>query len=74
VPVVMAGGPKVGTDREVFEFVYDGMQKGAIGINLGRNIWQNNHPVAMAAALNAIIHENSSPKEAEEIFVAAQAL
>ncbi len=67
VPVVMAGGPKVDTDREVFEFVYDGMQKGAIGINLGRNVWQNTHPVAMAAALNAIIHENAAPEEAEKI-------
>ena len=74
VPVVMAGGPKVDTDREVFDFIYDGMQKGAIGLNLGRNVWQNNHPVAMAAALNAIIHEDASPKEAEEIFVAAQVM
>ncbi len=73
VPVVMAGGPKVDTDREVFEFVYDGMQKGAIGINLGRNVWQNTHPVAMAAALNAIIHENATPEEAEKINWAMKA-
>jgi len=38
VPVVMAGGPKVDTNLEVFEFVYDGMQKGAVGVNLGREI------------------------------------
>jgi len=36
VPVVMAGGPKTNSDQEVLEFVYDGMQKGSIGINLGR--------------------------------------
>ena len=35
VPVVMAGGPRVDTEREVFDFVYDGMQNGAIGVNLG---------------------------------------
>lgn len=68
VPVVMAGGPKVDTDREVLEFVYDGMQKGAIGINLGRNIWQNEHPVAMAMALRSIIHEKASVSEAYEIY------
>jgi len=45
VPVVMAGGPKVETELEVFEFVYDGMQKGAAGVNLGRNVWQNDYPV-----------------------------
>jgi putative autoinducer-2 (AI-2) aldolase len=68
VPVVMAGGPKCETELEVFEFVYDGLQKGAIGVNLGRNIWQNPHPVAMASALRAIIHENATPKKAVEIF------
>ena len=68
VPVVMAGGPKTETDREVFEFVHDGMEKGAIGVNLGRNIWQNDHPVAMIKALRAIIHEKASVKEANEIF------
>lgn len=68
VPIVMAGGPKCETEREVFDFVYDGMQKGAIGVNLGRNIWQHNHPEAMAKALYAVIHKNATPKEAEDIF------
>lgn len=68
VPLVMAGGPKVDTDKEVFEFVYDGMQKGAIGVNLGRNIWQNEHPVAMIKALRAIVHENATVEDAVEIF------
>jgi putative autoinducer-2 (AI-2) aldolase len=44
------------------------MQKGAIGVNLGRNIWQNDFPVAMIKAIRAIVHENASPKEAQEIF------
>lgn len=68
VPVVMAGGPKCETELEVFEFVYDGMQRGAIGINLGRNVWQNEHPVAMARGLRAIIHENATAKQAHELF------
>jgi putative autoinducer-2 (AI-2) aldolase len=68
VPVVMAGGPKVDTEREVLEFVYDGMQKGAIGVNLGRNVWQSEHPVAMIKALRAIIHENATAKEANDLF------
>ncbi len=68
VPIVMAGGPKCETELEVFEFVYDGMQKGAIGINLGRNVWQNPHPVAVAKALRAIVHENATAKKAHQIF------
>lgn len=69
VPVVMAGGPKVGSDKEVFDFIYDGMQKGAVGINLGRNIWQNAQPVAMAKALWAIVHGKANANEANDIFV-----
>ena len=38
VPVVMAGGPQCKTELEVFKFVHDGMEKGSIGINLGRNV------------------------------------
>ncbi len=68
VPVVIAGGPKCKSELDVLEFVYDGMQKGAVGINLGRNVWQNAHPVAMARALRAIVHENSTAKEAYQLF------
>jgi 3-hydroxy-5-phosphonooxypentane-2,4-dione thiolase len=68
VPVVIAGGPKCETELEVFEFVYDGLQKGAIGINLGRNVWQGVHPVAIASALRAIVHEKATPKKAYELF------
>ena len=68
VPIVMAGGPKCDTEREAFDFVHDGMQRGAIGLNLGRNVWQHDYPVAMMKALRAIIHENASVKEAVGIF------
>jgi len=68
VPVVMAGGPKVDTELEVFEFVHDGMERGAIGVNLGRNVWQNDHPVAVIKALRAIIHEKATVKESNDIF------
>ncbi|MDP6416505.1 MAG: 3-hydroxy-5-phosphonooxypentane-2,4-dione thiolase, partial [Gammaproteobacteria bacterium] len=68
VPIVIAGGPQVNSEFEVFEFVYDGIQKGAIGVNLGRNIWQNDFPVAMIKAIGAIIHKNTSPKETQELY------
>lgn len=68
VPVVMAGGPKCNSEKEVFEFVHSGLQDGAIGINLGRNVWQDAHPMAMAAALQAIIHKKASVKDAEALY------
>ena len=73
VPVVIAGGPSVDTELEVFEFVHDGLQKGAIGVNLGRNIWQNDHPVAMIRAIRHIVHENASPGEAHKLFQSIKA-
>ena len=68
VPVIMAGGPKCETELEVLEFVHDGIEKGAVGINLGRNVWQSPHPVAMAKALRAIVHDHVSVKQAHEIL------
>jgi putative autoinducer-2 (AI-2) aldolase len=72
VPVIMAGGPKCETDLEVFEFVADGIQKGAVGINLGRNVWQSAQPAAMAKALRAVVHDNASAQQAHEIFKKAK--
>ena len=71
VPVVMAGGPQCETELEVMNFVHDGMQRGAIGINLGRNVWKHPKPVAMMKALHAIVHKKASPQDALDIFHAA---
>ncbi|MGD0451825.1 MAG: 3-hydroxy-5-phosphonooxypentane-2,4-dione thiolase [Candidatus Bathyarchaeia archaeon] len=68
VPVVMAGGPKTETQKEVFDFVYDGIQKGAIGVNLGRNVWQTENPVAAIRGIRAIVHDNYTPQEALDLF------
>jgi putative autoinducer-2 (AI-2) aldolase len=73
VPVIMAGGPKCETELEVLEFVHDGIQKGAVGINLGRNVWQSPNPVAMAKALRAIVHDNAPVKQAHEILKSTKA-
>ncbi|MEO2141485.1 MAG: 3-hydroxy-5-phosphonooxypentane-2,4-dione thiolase [bacterium] len=73
VPVVMAGGPQADTEREVIEFVKDGMDRGSIGINLGRNIWQSEYPVPMIRALRNIIHENGTVDSAQEIFNSVKA-
>jgi putative autoinducer-2 (AI-2) aldolase len=44
------------------------MQCGAIGVNLGRNIWQHQYPVAMIRAIRGIIHESFTAKEAQQLF------
>ncbi len=68
VPIVIAGGPKTETQLEVFDFVYDGIQKGAIGVNLGRNVWQTEHPLAAIRGIRAIVHDGYTAKEANDLF------
>jgi len=73
-PIVVAGGPKLNTEIDVFNLAHNALNEGAIGVDMGRNIWQNEHPVAMIKAIRAIVHENASVKEASEIFKEYKAL
>lgn len=68
VPVVIAGGPKSGTELDALKMAYDAIQKGAVGVDMGRNIWQSPYPVPMIKAVKAVIHEKASPEEAHEVF------
>lgn len=68
VPVVIAGGPKLNTELDVLELTYNAIQQGARGVDMGRNIWQSDFPVAMIKAIRAIVHENATVKEAYELF------
>jgi putative autoinducer-2 (AI-2) aldolase len=68
VPCVVAGGPKLNTEMDAFELTYGAIQNGAVGVDMGRNIWQSPHPVAMIRAIRHIVHENATPKQALELF------
>jgi putative autoinducer-2 (AI-2) aldolase len=68
VPLVIAGGPKLRTDIDALQLAYDALQRGAIGVDMGRNIWQSNNSVAMIRAICQIVHENASVSQAEELF------
>ena len=68
VPVVIAGGPKSGTELDALKMAYDAIQKGAVGVDMGRNIWQSPYPVPMIKAVKAVVHEKASPEEAHEVF------
>ena len=64
VPVVIAGGPKMATERDVLEMTAGAMEAGAIGVSIGRNIFQHRNPTAMVRALSAIVHGGASVEEA----------
>ncbi len=67
VPIVVAGGPKLDTYRDVLELTYNALQAGAIGVDMGRNIWQSSHPAAIIQGVKAIVHQNASVNEAVEL-------
>lgn len=68
VPVIIAGGPKVETTKQLFEMVYDAMSVGAAGTAFGRNVFQSESPEKMTRALVGLIHEKMTPDEALEII------
>lgn len=68
VPVIIAGGPKLATELDALKLTFDAIQAGASGVDMGRNIWQSDHPVAMIKAVKAIVHQNATVKEAHEMF------
>jgi fructose-bisphosphate aldolase/2-amino-3,7-dideoxy-D-threo-hept-6-ulosonate synthase len=64
VPIVIAGGPKANTDKEVIEMCFGAMEAGAKGVTFGRNIFQHQNPPAIIRALKSVILEGKSAKEA----------
>ncbi|MGI8483146.1 MAG: class I fructose-bisphosphate aldolase [Thermomicrobiales bacterium] len=63
-PTIMLGGANRGDIRAVLQDVYDGMQAGAVGIAIGRNIWAHETPAKVVAAMGTIIHGSGSVDEA----------
>ena len=67
VPIVMAGGKKLPT-LEAMTMAYNAVQGGAVGVDMGRNIFQNEDPVAMIKAIGKIVHNKMKPREAMEYY------
>ena len=67
IPIVIAGGKKI-PEMEALEMAHNAISKGAAGVDMGRNIFQSEHPIAMIQAVRAVVHENCTPDEAFELF------
>lgn len=68
VPLVIAGGKKV-PEKEALELSYKAIQAGAVGVDMGRNIFQSENPVAIIQAVRKIVQENATSEEAYEFFL-----
>jgi len=67
VPIIVAGGKKI-PERDALQLTYDSIKGGAVGVDMGRNIWQSDHPVAMIRAVRTIVHGNSTVDQAYDYY------
>lgn len=67
VPVVIAGGKKI-EERAALKMARDAIDAGAVGVDMGRNIFQSDNPIGMIKAARAIVHEGASVDEAYKIY------
>ena len=68
VPIVIAGGKKL-PELEALTMAYNAIQEGAAGVDMGRNIFQSESPVAMIKAIRKVVHEGEKPKAAYDFFM-----
>ena len=68
VPLIIAGGKKL-PEADALKLAHDAVHHGASGVDMGRNIWQSDWPVAMIKAVRAIVHKDADVKDGYGIFL-----
>jgi 3-hydroxy-5-phosphonooxypentane-2,4-dione thiolase len=67
IPIVIAGGKKL-PELDALTMAYSAIDQGALGVDMGRNIFQAEHPVAMIQAIRAVVHDNVRPEAAFDLY------
>lgn len=67
VPVVIAGGKKT-PEKDALQLAHNAISRGAVGVDMGRNIFQSDNPLGMIKAIRAIVHENATVSDAYDIY------
>src|SRR6185503_7418336 len=67
VPVIIAGGKKL-PEKDALDLTFNAIKDGASGVDMGRNIWQSDHPIEMIQAVRSIVHDGLSVQESLESF------
>jgi putative autoinducer-2 (AI-2) aldolase len=65
---VIAGGKKI-SELEALRMAHDAVRKGAAGVDMGRNIFQSENPIAMIQAVRRVVHENAAADEAFDFYL-----
>ena len=67
VPIVIAGGKKL-PELDALQMAYDAIDQGASGVDMGRNIFQSDAPIAMIKSVREVVHNRMKPQEAYELY------
>ncbi len=67
VPIIVAGGKKI-PERDAMQLTYNSIKSGAVGVDMGRNIWQSDNPVPMIRAIRSIVHGNANVEQAFKFY------
>lgn len=68
IPVLIAGGEKARSDRQVLQTVRDALSAGGAGVCIGRNAFQHRTPISMIRAICALVHDGSTVRQAEKVL------
>jgi len=67
-PVLIAGGPKMSSDMDILNMVFDSIEAGGRGVSIGRNIFQHSNPRAMTEAISGIVLKGMTVNEAAKLL------
>jgi putative autoinducer-2 (AI-2) aldolase len=67
VPIIMAGGKKL-PELEALTMARRAIDAGAAGVDMGRNIFQSDAPIAMIQAVSAVVHDGASAADAKDLY------
>jgi putative autoinducer-2 (AI-2) aldolase len=63
----MAGGKKI-SELDALTMASNAVTRGAVGVDMGRNIFQSDSPVGMIKAVRAVVHHDEKPESALKIY------
>jgi len=72
VPIVIAGGKKL-PELDALKMSYNALQQGASGVDMGRNIFQAEDPIAMVQAVQQLVHGGLTPVKAHNLYLELKA-
>lgn len=67
VPIVIAGGKKL-PELEALELAWNAINQGAAGVDMGRNVFQAEDPIAMIQAVRTVVHDKRTAKDAFDLY------